>query len=336
LIEAIVQARSGRNVVVLEASERMAGAWGTHAHSRFGETEIGCHIIEKYRGIYEWMNRFGIAVEPMVPQPAVLFGKRELPYDWKWNYTMLESLKKHLKKGTPLGYLRETRQRRMRFRLLHRKHWYLTTGSIGLRDFLEQEVSRLGIDIRFNHRVIDIKHVNGRVQLTGNFGEMTCPEVIVFSLTELESANSEKVQYRPQEYHHLHVLVTGKLSKPFSYLRVFGNPVIHRASIINAYASGLEEDQHLLLFGIHTSAMASSEHGALAQQSVDYLESCGYVEQCRIMHVEHNVYPCQYLSEATKNTLKSISGVRIIHSTNLGLFIRHNMKRWDALMEGVK
>lgn len=148
LIEGLLRARTGEQVVFFEASDRLGGAWRQVAFGEVEDVEGACHLIENYRGVAAFLeDEVGIPLEVCNPVPLVREGDGRLRAYNSWcrqgrrflpcmGKSVLVALIRAVE-GLSLGRFRLPRTRRYCFADAGR-----TLGALIRQPFLASEHSR--------------------------------------------------------------------------------------------------------------------------------------------------------------------------------------------------
>jgi hypothetical protein len=77
LIEGLMRARAGQQIVFFESSADFGGAWSSSNGLGLADVEGACHLLVNYRGVYDYLSEScGIQMETCEPQPKLLHAGR--------------------------------------------------------------------------------------------------------------------------------------------------------------------------------------------------------------------------------------------------------------------
>jgi hypothetical protein len=141
------------------------------------------------------------------------------------------------------------------------------------------------------------------------------------------------------EYIHFHLLYKDNGSKPFSYIRLYKDPVLHRISDITNQIqqsdSSYKIGHKLVLAGIHATAFNEMGISATLEHTSRVLKKNGYIHSsAELIIQEHNIFPSQYLQNETLTILKNnFSSIITRHSTNFIFGLSPRIKEWKTVLK---
>ena len=336
VIEAAYLQRQGYSVLILERDLPPFGAWKTIPHPMFGQVEMGCHIMERYAGVYDFLHDFlGLDMKPMAPNPVVIRHGRKIPYDWKWNQYIVQSL---IKRGKLLRFghfVREVRSNYWRFHLHSKVYLYPKGGSAEFGQSLNNLVEKEQLPIKTNCLATSLTQRTQHWDIDTSQGIIRAKKIYLSSLSDIESVKTEKrvitPEYRAAGYHHYHFLTNIEERNPFEYLRVMSNPTIHRISnITNQLPIKLPDNQHLILIGVFNAAFSNITNEQVFDETAKILRDAGYINTMQLMDTQVNSYHCKYLTKDSIAAMQTFKGIHHLASTNLTLSFKHRLKDWRS------
>lgn len=190
LLEALHQQRKGRRVVVVDAGERLGGAWKECEVFGLKRVEIAPHIMMFNRATYDYFaQELGVRMERMSPPPRYVVNTRLGQY---WIPYALSPFVAYI--TVPLHYLTNP-QFRVNFAYIKEEyfgrlgdalrqigHWifsrrkphveYPSGGTVELLDCIETQLRQAGTVIHLNTRVQSLdKMSSGQIKVRLNSGD---------------------------------------------------------------------------------------------------------------------------------------------------------------------
>jgi len=107
LVAAVVAAKRGESVAVIEADQSLGGAWRCDDWDGLASVELSAHYLYCSPVAYRFLARLGVVLEPMMPAPFALFGRLRLPL---WTLHKIGRLRESIADGNAEASWREMRR----------------------------------------------------------------------------------------------------------------------------------------------------------------------------------------------------------------------------------
>lgn len=283
LFEAVLLARMGRRVTMLDAGEGLGGAWQQiNGFGEVGDVEGACHLLENYRGFAAFVqDELGMPLEPFEPAPLVVHGEQVHRYDAR--RLVLSRMARILAKlpiaaavrgveTLTFGIWRLPRLANYRFgknltelrRLARhplgsrrsRQHHYPIGGAPGMMRWFLDELAAHGGTVM--SRAVTGVEVGGQgtARIVFADGSALCADELVISeSTGLERLRIDGVDHHlgttVESYPHVLMEVRGTGARLCSYVHTPDDPDLVRVADITGYCAlpqGHPADRRLLLF----------------------------------------------------------------------------------------
>ena len=346
LLEAIYADSRGIKVCIIDNAADLGGAWKklNMENAAAKGVEIGCHIIEKDRKVFEFFkNKLNLELLEIDPPPKVIFKNKSIPYNLK-NFSLVFSLIKSyftykhrikLFAYFSLVFWKEIIQ----FNL---KYFNFKNGSITLVDKLIKEINQRNISVVLSTNIISVK-VNKSseiIELTTAKGETIKSNKLAitnnsnFDHIDIEGKDRANIlQRKKYQFTHLHLLINDREMKNISYWRIFNNEVIHRISDMT-HQIKTKEGEHLICIGIFSSFAENKTDDSIRESVISTLKKMNLISNsCQIIKAEMNSYTGFYtdlyelkLIEAETNNL-----VEVVDTIDLAMSIRKNLVKYNAV-----
>lgn len=339
VIEAAYLSRQGKSVLILERGCALFGAWKTIPHPLFGQVEMGCHIMERYQGVYRFLAEFlQLEMIRVKPAPTIIRNGRKLPYDWKWNMHVAQSFLKHSKRLNFGKFMQEVSNNHWKIHFRSGVYRYPKGGSAAFEKALNNTILNEKIQIQTETQVNHLIRKNKCWDIITNKGLVFAKNVYISSLSDLESICTPEKQINPEYsakgYHHFHLLIEADSFRQFEYLRILDNPVVHRISnITEQVKEPLPSNQRLLLVGVFSEAMKCHITAEkVFQETCKILSDAKYSVSIKLLNAQQNSYYCKYLSSESIEALQSMESIHHLASTNLTLSFWHRLNDWRNVL----
>jgi hypothetical protein len=327
LVKAAILQSTGNEVLVIDESDSMGGAWKTVKYPTLPELEIGCHIWSAHKVGYELISQlFDLNLVPMSPQPIMTKGRINIPYDLKANLITTKNLGKAMMKFNSTALKKVRQNPSFKLSPIPSKYMYLKKGALEFKSALEQFCEKHQLEILLRTSIRKIEANLETLLLTDqNLNQYLAQKgIVVTALSELQEILVDEkpfpIECRQEAYIHYHLLIKGPCVKRFSYHRILNHDIFHRVSDMTAQGEGkIASDESILSIAIHKNAYnkLSEEDRVLAIK--EFLLKRKYISsEHEIKTIAHNAYPCQYNNRSQLAKLKTLTQGRIdfIHSTD--------------------
>ncbi len=277
---------SGKKKMILEQAPQVGGAWHNISLFKLQNVEAACHLLENYKGVYNFLQKNGIELEAQEPPPLKLHSPwLQIKYSSLLNdfiamtKTLLAILKQSLlllisvilfKKENISAYKDKLHNSsrsikkiilniKGKIELKDKRIQYFSKGSGHLIESLLKSVKAKNIEVNLNQQVdeVIISSSVDLVEIKTKRNQFYCKKVIVSEGLNINSLilNGRKVNLPNQakSISHCYVLVDGLESKKISYLHFVNDKKVHRVTDITEYCQGEISHYRLLLFELRKS-----------------------------------------------------------------------------------
>ena len=322
LLLAIAHASQGKKVMVLESTQEIGGAWQQIELFDLGSFDVGCHVLEVDKKVKDFFNdNLNLNLEPMRPQPQILFGKSYFPYDYKRNVFWLRSfLKQPLK--TISGKFKE-----QSFRLFPETYFYPKNASASITHTLSRLLRKHNVILLKNRKVEKIELLGNNVKVETNAGAFTADKLCYSSNLQLGKLIINKSVFSLEEkemsFHHVHLHLRSSAFKKFSYIRIYRNEFIHRISDMTSQSrKELPDNERVWCLALFKKEFDEAD----VERILNFLIQKSFVaEDVEICQYHSNLYTQSYISKAEMEEIERKSNSIIIgkSSTNLVYSIKN-------------
>ncbi len=274
LLEALNCAKSGGRALVIDAAERIGGAWQECRVFGFARAEIAPHVLLFNRATYDFFAKdLGVKMQRMTPPPRYVvqtrFGAFWMPY-------ALSPFIAYF--SVPLHYVRNP-QFRTNFPLIKEEYFgrlgdsakqlllwifgrrkphieYPAGGTLELLDRITERLDRNKIEVRTGTPVSCLEKLDdGRVRVEWDGGSTTTRQVCI---TRHQSIARFKVRetllgvgYLPFTYLSVHLLVRMATPLRAAFIMAKRDPVVNLISDLTSYMEDVPAGLRLLVLRLH-------------------------------------------------------------------------------------
>jgi hypothetical protein len=314
LIEALLRARRGQRVVIVDDNDRLGGCWRTSELFEIGDVEGACHLLENYRGAYDFLEEIvGLPMRPCAPAPDVLYPNgRRVPYISRTRTVQrlmsilarmpIVSAARALEWATAKRLLfRRTSKFRLseaarRIGTLSRHPFvgsrqrravkYFDGGGPRMLSSLREQLQRLEVRILHARAVTLALPQNGEVHLQLDADRGASELLVAGALVATESACLDSIvtfdriwrfERRETVHPHLLVEVEGLDTAEFSYVQLPGDPFIPRISDVTDYCTGRDGSTGRRVFVVQLHRVTSEDLDELTGSVMNHLHERGLI-----------------------------------------------------------
>jgi hypothetical protein len=345
VIDACLESKAGRAVLMLDEKEQLGGAWVAIDVGEYGRLEIGCHIWSYNKKAYNFLEIFfDLDLIELTPQPYFIKGKTRLIYDHKNGLTTLKHTARYLKQlnfkkmGT---YLRH--HPAARFPIIPKKYRYPKGGARDLQTAIEHKVAASNISTKMQTQISTLNKVVGGWELLSDEGKTFFTKNITLTATSaVREINFEdqaiELTHRYLNYTHFHLVVKDKLLKPCSYIRVLDDKIIHRISDITyQLETKVEAGYSVILVGVFDAELGKFDSANSLEETgkeyiVDYLVKKGFLaENPAVAYSQMNKFETTYISQDQINAINALDdSINVMATTDLIYGVYFRLKDWET------
>jgi hypothetical protein len=346
ILESIASNNVGKKSCIIDSNKRLGGAWKTLEmdETQIGNVEIGCHIIEKDKKVFQFFEeQLNLKLEPLDPQPRIIYRNKWLRYNLKNLVFIFSDMPTYFnakgsgrfKKNIRL-FFKELAQ----FRL---KYYSFKNSSSEFAARLEKLVENTTIDTKLESTVkkIHIDTNKKRIELITSKEQTLVTNKLSLTFASnveqlfIDGKNMSSVfKKSTSEFVHLHILVKDAKLKKFSYLRIVKNEIIHRVSDMSSQAA-LNPNEFLLCVGVYSGAVEKYSEGEIYFKVLSLLKEMGIAStECVILKKRSNSYKSATTKYAELKVLEKASNnlIEVIYTSDLTLGIRQNLHKYKTIV----
>ena len=323
LMEALYLAQTGQKVLIVDNRSKPGGAWGeidVHGQS----VEIGCHIWDESSVAKRFLEKeLQLPLTKLKPRPVVVWKGRKLPYHWKNNIILANTLFRH-----PSRIFRTLKK--VRPALLVSDFYYPEKGSMQLVENLVGKLNSLDVRWLMNREVESLEVSEGLVtckmgeeELSAKAGVVslyTCPQRIKVDGKELANPN------QPIDYSHYHLILEDQNASRLSYCRVYGHEYIHRISDIGAFG---HTNKKVIAVGVFPHKLPNSDPEDHVDNIVAFAQKFGWISNnASIEAWGFNSYLTAKMGVDQFNALQKTPSMTVLNTMNFSHGIAAYAERW--------
>ena len=313
-------ARSGKKVLLIDNGDGIGGAWRVLDESVFQGIEIGCHIWDVDKKVFAFFRDYlKMDMERLSPQPRIIRGSLNVPYDWKNLIFTLRNIAGAAKRFDGKAIFNELfRSKYNKFSLFPSAYLYPQTGANAVMSALEKLVTTNGITVVPRTQLERVIVRNDYLDLHCSDKTFRSTHLHLSSFSKLNEVVSDSETYsvetgRELTFRHIHLRVKNAGPKTLSYIRVMNNELIHRVSDVSEQFNGvLEENERILLVGVFQPAKDEESEKAHLERVLAFLKQRQLVrDNALVVNHFRNAYTGHILSDASAEKLAYLSDNRI-------------------------
>ncbi len=294
--------------------------------------EFGCHIWDHDKRALNFLRSFlDVPINAMKPSPRLMKGNWNLPYSWKNAVFVAKKVLQPSRKYTSWSNLR----------VVNNTFYYPIGGCTDLMKDLLAKLKESSVEVKRNCKVNAVD-LNDEVQLDTTGGSLNAKKVCITSVSDIGTVRSGETQIdlggSIGAYWHVHMWVRKNAAKPFSYVRVVGDPWMHRVSNLTSQLqvlTGEKPSYELLLVGLHHPGKDGVDRETASLRLFDQLKSMKLIGQdTELDHHHWNCYENRLipLAERLKLTELDPSRLQLLSSTNFMYGIGAQAERWSSTL----
>lgn len=340
LIEAL-EHQNHQGTLIIDKANGLGGAWKPLEEDGSGiaNVESGCHIIEKDKLVFRFFEqKLGLNLIKLEPQPKIIVGKRTLAYHLKNNVSLFKDFKVYFQRERGWSTFKKNNSLFFKNFLQMRMRYYtFKNDSLELVQKLGSLVKEKDINIKLNTTVkkVVVCADTNNVQVTTNSGELiNTKKIIITSATKLQELIVNGIDHtcllenHHLQFVHLHLVVKTNYLKPFSYLRMYKNKLVHRISNMSKQLK-LDNDTYLLCVGLHAGCYNQNHKEFIKASVMQLFQDLNLIgDQFEVLNERWSVYsmqntPIKILEELSQ---KSNGLIKVIRTTNITTGLRDRIK----------
>lgn len=319
---------------MVEATDQLGGAWGTIQMNGDVPVEFGCHIWDHDQRALNFLRDYlNIQISSMKPAPRLMKGNWNLPYSWKNAVFVGKKLLQPSRKYARWANLR----------VINNTFYYPVGGCTDLMSDLLQKLEESTVEVKRNCKVEAIA-VEEKVLLRTSEGELNAGQVCLTSVSEISEVQlhdeSMDIDATVSAYWHVHMWVRKNTAKPLTYIRVVGDPWLHRVSNLTSQLTALTGETpgyELMLVGLHHPGQDGMDRQAATELLFEQLKSKKFISRDAVLDDFHwNSYENKMipLAERLKLTEADPSRIQLLGSTNFMYGIGAQAEKWSPVLLG--
>ncbi len=210
LIKAIIEAKQGNKVLVLEKNNILGGGWSYQKINNFKNAELGPHYIKDRNNSYKKLESLGIPLEDLPNKVLWLKSFSEFnKYRYYFNF-IKNQFKKILGKDHKVKYIKN--------------------GSHNLIKILEKKLEDNGIDVILNCQAKELRIENNKLTIFTNIHNYNAEKCVLFSGTKIKkiSINGKIINTdcEIKKYINLIILFKKKIIPAKSYFKILEPKIV--------------------------------------------------------------------------------------------------------------
>ncbi|MBD3638446.1 MAG: NAD(P)/FAD-dependent oxidoreductase [Crocinitomicaceae bacterium] len=341
VIDAYLHSERGDKVALIDAGGQIGGAWVAIPVGEYGNLEIGCHIWSYNKKVYRFLTSFlDLDMVNMRPQPYILKGNRKMIYDHKSLYLTPKYILKQVFYGDfkAAGNFLLRRHPAARMPIIPRAYRYPKGGAREFQDKLKSLIGDSKVTVKLNTKAVELNYTDDNWEIIDKDGIILRSKNVVLTAT----SNIERITYDNKllelnhsyiTYSHFHLIVSGDLLKPISYIRVLNNSHIHRISDITNQLSQSRKNETVLLVGVFDKTI--SEWGSdeqIAEKILAFLVEKGYLAKSNeLVNFQKNRFPTAYINGQQHQLINNLDpSIELISTTDLVYGFYTQLKKWKS------
>ncbi len=210
LIKAIIEAKQGNSVSILEKNNVLGGGWSYQQIYDFKNVELGPHYIKERNNSYKKLQSLGIQLEDLPNKVLWLKSFSEFnKYRYYFNF-----IKNQLKK------------------ILGKDHkvMYIKNGSYNLIKILEKKLQDNKVDIILNCQAKEIQIENNKLSIFTNIHNYSAEKCVLFSGTKIKkiiiNGKIINTDCEVKKYINLIILFKKKVIPSKSYFKILEPKIV--------------------------------------------------------------------------------------------------------------
>ncbi len=357
LTEALLLARSGQRVLVVDRRPTIGGAWRSADVLGYTNVEVGCHLFIEHPAVPIMAAQvWGLALAPLVPVPTqhtYLAGRLfEERYGSSGYAAVREGLGAVRKSAD--GVFRRQRQggswpqtaraywRSLKhakgwlgdFRTRHHGFYYPPGGTAEIVSALRARADEAGISLWLGREALSASITGSSAQVDLDSGESVVARQLVLTRgSQLRTLNGLNIPERARIRWHWVVVVDDMTPRAFSYLQFIGHPLLERVSDVTTFARTLdgrpvEAGRKIVCFFVRNDAYTNGP-AAAEEQLLALMRRHKWLGP-RATPVVHGWWQDEETNRSYRFLADLTSGnpaVRVIPHINLGRYLVDNLSR---------
>lgn len=335
ILDACAETLKGKEVLIIEERDKPCGAWQTVRIDPIGDVELGCHIWSYNKKVYKFIaEALNVQLDKMTPQPIIINGNSKLSYDHKMAIGVFKVCANLIKKRDFKGLVKFiTQHPAARLPIIPKHYLYPNRGSKEFEEKLIQLLATNKVPVQLNSKSISVEYTNNTwkiAQENGTFLQTKNVQLTTHANLKNILVNQVKI---PQVYHkttftHYHLIIKGKPAKPFSYIRIMKDPLIHRVSDISSQLSNLNTGVSVILVGVFSEKLNETLK-PLESIREKLIELKLITEAQEIINYHSNTFSSQQMDASTREQLiRAIPSLRFTQTTDLIYGFHQHLARW--------
>ena len=227
LMTAILQAKKGYDVFIIEKNNILGGGWSYQDFSDFKNIELGPHYIKDRNNSYEKLQFFGVNLVHLINDVIWLNNFKEFSYI-KFLYLKIKNIVKFV-----LGKKLKSK--------------YLKGGSYQLINSLTDLLKFYKIKVYYNCKVLSLNQINQELQIVAENNTFKADKCFLFSGSKINKINiNNKIiedEYEEKKYTNLVLLFKSKVIPNKLSIKI-SNPYL--ISFLNDLTPSTEKKRQLI------------------------------------------------------------------------------------------
>lgn len=314
----ILKKNPSLNVLFIDRSESIGGAWMYENSEKGYLIECGCHIWSYCPKVYEFIEN-DLNIPLFQFKPIFINGKIKIPYSLNnlyksYSYLLRNTLLLNVNK---LKQLKNSPQINLS---IIKQYKYPIKGSQLLISKLYDELKKFpNVDFNFKKTLENIK-INENISLTVNSNKIDTKKVFITSLSDIKyiQKNSNTIKIKKQKTNYIHFLIkfNKKPKKIIQYYRLINDKIIYRITDISYQT---HNNEHLILFGIKNTAYRIYNQEVIINHITTYLTKNKIIDSTyEIKLIKEHIYHSSYIQKKQIKTINCLDNrVKLNHSTDL-------------------
>ena len=327
LVDAYLRSKAGERIAIIDSKLQAGGAWVAIPVGEYGRLEIGCHIWSYNKKVYNFLkDLLDLHLVDQKPQPYFLNGNSKMIYDHKNLLLAPKNVMKQVFKGQfKSAFNYATKHPSSRLPIIPKTYQYPKGGAREFQHKLEELIHKSDAEIMLNNEVQEVNYADGEWTIIGQEGSsLKARNVVMTATSHMKSVSYNDVKvdlnYDFINYTHFHIVVSGDIHKPISYVRVLNNDHIHRVSDITNQLPHERLNETVLLVGVFDDKIAEwgSEIQA-ADKIMEYLIDKGFLDKTnKLVYFQKNRFPTSYIHEDQRDIIRNFDpSIELIATTDL-------------------
>lgn len=346
LLEAIYDDSLGIKTCIVDNAVEIGGAWKklNTANGAIKNVEIGCHIIEKDKKVFDFLKKkLNLELLEMNPSPKIILKNKYIPYNLKNLLVFFRNANKYLTNKHGIKQLlydvKVFLKELVQFNL---KYYTFLKDSTTFIDRLTKEINYRNIAVLLSANITSAKVTTAEkiIELTTHNGEKLTTNKLAITYNSnfndifIDGKDRTSLfQHKKYEFAHLHLFISDEHMKKISYWRIFNDEIIHRISDMSHQVSR-KKGEHLICVGVFSSFLQNKTNAEIIDSVFSRLKKMKLIsDSCQIIKAEVNSYKGFYTNlydlkhiQAETNDL-----VEVLNTLDISMGIKENLFKYNTV-----